>query len=473
MVSELPLALVDLETTGPSAKHDRIMEVAVVQRGGAAMPAPWESLVNPQCRIPPFIQALTGIDPAALAAAPSFSDIADSLWRALSARVLVAHNARFDLAFLKRELAQCGYDYRPKVLCTLKLARALYPQWPKHGLEAICRYINYHPERHHRALADVLAMAAFLDYALADHGDAVVSYHVALQLQMPALPPFLPREQVDAIPNRPGVYRFYGEGDELLYIGKSVQMRSRVLSHFSADQHHGKAMKLAQQLRRIDWTETPGEMSALLQESREIKQRMPIFNQRLRRQRSLCCVTLDADGEGYEGLRFHKGLPDSALTGKGEFAVFKTAKQAREHMTSAAAEAGLCLRRMGLERGHQGRPCFAHQLKRCRGACCGQEAPGDYNARLRQALDSRVVAAWPHGGPALLREEGDDGAVAWHLVDRWVHIGVLPSETPSLQACERLMQAQSHRQFDYDSYRILKAFEAEWEWLPLSQLQAE
>ena len=481
MLTELPLALVDLETTGASAKHDRIMEVAVLCRGGGqladAFSPPqtnsWESLIEPGVSIPPFIQGLTGISDGDLADAPAFKDVAEVLWQRLAARILVAHNARFDLAFLKREFAALGYDYRPKVLCTLKLARALYPQWPRHGLEAICGYIDFQSERHHRAMVDVLAMQAFLDYAIADCGEAAVAYHIALQLQMPALPPKLPREQIDAVPSRPGVYRFYGDNDQLLYIGKSVNMRSRVLSHFSADQHGGKAMKIAQQLRRIEFSETAGEMGALLQESREIKQRMPIYNQRLRRQRSLCCVTLEADKEGYDQLHFHAGLPSDILAAGREFAVFRSRKQARDYMADAAADAGLCLQRLGIEKGGRpSRPCFAFQLQRCRGACCGQDPAADYNDRLRGALTSRMVEAWPYGEPILLRESGSGGAAAWHLVDRWVYLGVLPPGEPSRDACLSILaEAEAEeRDFDFDSYRILKKFEAELECLPVSSL---
>lgn len=472
MLSELPLALVDLETTGASAKHDRIMEVAVVCRGDGQSAQAWESLVYPGVSVPRFIQGLTGISDHDLADAPPFADVAEVLWQHLGERVLVAHNARFDLAFLKREFAALGYDYRPKVLCTLKLARALYPQWPRHGLEAICGFIDYRSERHHRAMTDVLAMQAFLDYAIADLGEAAVAYHIALQLQMPALPPYLPREQIDAIPSRPGVYRFYGEGEQLLYIGKSVNLRSRVLSHFSADQHGGKAMKLAQQLRRIEFTETAGEMGALLRESREIKQRMPIYNQRLRRQRSLCCVTLEADADGYHQLRFHTGLPNAILTAGEEFAVFRTRKQARDTMTEVAADSGLCLQRLGVEKSAgRLRPCFAFQLQRCRGACCGRDSAEDYNQRLRRALASRMVEAWPYGEPVVLRESASGAGEEWHLVDRWVYLGVVPGSEPSRDACLKILAEEGERDFDFDSYRILKKFEAELECQPLSSLR--
>ena len=134
------------------------------------------------------------------------------------------------------------------MLCTLKLARTLYPDWPKHGLEAICDRIGFYSEVHHRAMADVDAMKAFLDYARRDVGEAVFNFEVGLQLVLPALPPSVTQAEVDAIPCQPGIYRLLGAAGELLYLGSAISLQTQVLSHFTNSAGDSKATKLARKV---------------------------------------------------------------------------------------------------------------------------------------------------------------------------------------------------------------------------------
>ena len=212
MLDQYRFALVDLETTGGQARDDQIMEIAIrLDDGCGRSLGQWQSLVDPQCSIPFFIQNLTGISPASVRGQPRFADVVDTVWGYLEGAILVAHNARFDAGFLRHHLRCFGYEYEPKVLCTLKLARTLYPDWPKHGLEAICDRIGFYSPVHHRAMADVDAMKAFLDYAREDKGEAVFNFELGLQLGLPVFPPSLSQEDIDAIPRQPGVYRLLGE----------------------------------------------------------------------------------------------------------------------------------------------------------------------------------------------------------------------------------------------------------------------
>lgn len=451
------LALLDLETTGASASRDEITECAFILVEDGVEEA-WQSLFKVRGEIPTFVQRLTGICPSMLLDAPDFAALAPTLFERLDGAVLLAHNARFDLGFLKQAFRREGFDYRPKVLCSLKLARALYPHWPKHGLDALCEQIAYHREDRHRAMADVLAMKAFLEYAIAEHGEARVLAEAKAQWNIPSLPAHISSEALDAIPDSPGVYRFYGEDDALLYIGKSVSMRSRVLTHFSGAGQ--KALKIARQLRRIDYCETAGELGALLRESAEIKSRQPLFNRQLRRQRSLCAAELVADEQGY--LRPHFRAGEAALSGAQVY-LFKHRKQATTLLSELAKNSRLCPLRLGLERGGS---CFAYQLGRCAGACCGQQSAADYNRDLLAGLAQRRVESWPFQGAVLIREPaGEGGRCDWHLIDRWRYFGSFSGRRPSRQRCaERLAQA---RDFDYDHYRILQGFREQLAWLEL------
>ena len=234
MLNDVRFALVDLETTGGQAAHDQIMEVAVrLLDFNGGVEQQWQSLIDPQCSVPPFIENLTGIRQSMLRGQPTFSAIQDTLWRYLDGAVLVAHNARFDAGFLRANFARYGRQYSPLVLCTLKLARTLYPDWPKHGLEAICDRIGFYSEVHHRAMADVDAMKAFLDYALKDKGEAVFNFEVGLLLGLPVLPPAISQADMDAIPCQPGIYRLLDDAGELLHLGSAKSLQAQVLGHFT------------------------------------------------------------------------------------------------------------------------------------------------------------------------------------------------------------------------------------------------
>ena len=456
MLSTMRLALLDLETTGASATRDEITEVALIV-ADAGEETSWQSLLRVSGEIPSFIQRLTGITPEMLVDAPAFETVAFELFRRLEGAVLVAHNARFDAAFLKHAFRVVDIDYKPKVLCSLKLARSLYPDWPKHGLDGLCTQIGYHRDCRHRAMADVLAMKAFLEYAIADHGEERVIAEAREQLKIPSLPAHITREMVDAIPERPGVYRFYGEGDALLYVGKSVSMRSRVLAHFSAGSRRGKALRVAQQLRRIEYSETAGELGALLQESEQIKDKMPLYNRQLRRQRDLCAASLVADPDGYIRLQF---LPADQSLPKAEFCLFKHRQQAQKLLRSFAEDDGLCPLRLGLERGSS---CFSYQLGHCAGACCGEQSAEQYNALLRKKLALRCVERWPFEGPVLIVERSVGGkGVDWHLVDRWRYFGSFHGRRPGRQRCAERLGEQGA--FDYDHYRILQSFRRRLDW---------
>jgi DNA polymerase III subunit epsilon len=245
--------LLDLETTGGSPLHSRITEVAAVRVEQGREVARWSSLVNPGTSIPYFIQKLTGISDTMVADAPSFEGISTQLLHLLDGAVLVAHNARFDHGFLVHEFARLDIALRVKTLCTVRLSRKLYPQHKGHGLDAIMQRHGLTTMARHRAMGDVDLVQSWLRCASTELGADVVSRQAQLLLQgSAAVPPQL-ETQVSTIPDTPGVYLFYGEGPIPLYIGKSVTMRSRVMSHFQAAIAQPREMRMAQEIRRVEW----------------------------------------------------------------------------------------------------------------------------------------------------------------------------------------------------------------------------
>ena len=283
MFLDAPLAIVDLETTGARPVHDRVTEVAVIEVEGGEARNECSTLVNPECAIPAAIQALTGITDDMVAAAPTFGRLAGDLYERLEGRVLVAHNARFDYGFLRQEFARAGLAFRATTLCTVKLSRRLYPEHARHNLDSLIARHGLACRARHRALGDADAVWQFLRLAAGERGEEVLAMAARQVAKQPSLPAHLDRAMVDAIPEAPGVYLLYGENGTPLYVGKSLDMRSRVLAHFADDLRSPRAMQLAREVRRVEWRRTAGELGALLRAAALVKELLPVFNRRLRR----------------------------------------------------------------------------------------------------------------------------------------------------------------------------------------------
>jgi len=438
------LAFVDLETTGATPSVDRITEIGIVTVDEHGVHE-WSQLVNPQMRIPPFIAQLTGIDDAMVADAPTFASIAGEVLERLQGHLFIAHNARFDYGFLKSEFRRLGMNFRANVLCTVRLSRKLYPQHHRHNLDVLISRHGLAAATRHRALADAQIIHQFWQRVHEEKSADEIGAALAALAARPALPPHLDATLVDDLPEGPGVYLFYGENDLPLYIGKAKELRPRVLAHFAADQRSAREMTLAQQVRRITWIETAGEIGALLRESQLIKELQPIHNRQLRRTGELCSFRLVDHGAGLlvpelvDASDLHFGRQGNL------FGLFNTRKEATEALRQIATDHELCLTTLQLEQVRPGKPCFNRQLKRCRGACTGDETLISHSLRLTTALVRLKLAPWPFQGPALLRE-GEEA----HVIDSWCYRGTARSEAE----VEQLL-AEELPPFDRDAYKLL------------------
>jgi DNA polymerase-3 subunit epsilon len=442
--------LLDLETTGGNPVNDRITEIAAVRFEQGIEVARWSTLVNPGVNVSAFIERLTGISNAMVADAPPFSDVAADLLALLDDAVLVAHNVRFDHGFLVNEFARVDIDLRVKTLCTVRLSRLLYPQFKSHGLDAIMQRHGLNTQARHRAMGDVMVMHDWLTLAQNELGLDCLQRHAASLLQgSAALPPLLETPVTD-VPQGPGVYIFYGESTLPLYVGKSVKLRSRVMSHFQATSRNAREMRIAQEIRRIEWTETAGELGALLLEARLIKELQPLHNRQLRRERNLCAWRLESNPNSRPLLVLVQGedlVPEqfAALYGP-----YRSKNQAQSHLRELADAQGLCLQAMGLESG-KGR-CFAHQIGRCKGVCCGEEVPERHLLRLQMALASHRLQAWPFAGKVGLREHhaGSERSDI-HVFDQWCHLATVQSEDDLQDVLHSRVDPLA---FDLDTYRL-------------------
>lgn len=451
--------LVDLETTGATAHHDRITEVALVRVEHGKEVARWSSLVNPGLPIPPFIERLTGINNHMVADAPSFESLAPQVMAFLSDAVLVAHNVRFDHGFLKNEFARLEMDLRVKTLCTVRLSRKLYPQYKSHGLDAIMQRHCLSTTSRHRAMGDVEVVLAWLHQAQQELGrDAVTLAAQELLHGSNSIPSKL-QTSVQSLPTGPGVYIFYGESPLPLYVGKSVSIRTRVMSHFQADHKIGKDMRIAQELERIETIETAGELGALLLEARLVKEMQPVYNQQLRRQNLLCAWKM-ADSPVQKPLLSLVNLQTLQVGDLQHlYGPYRSKKQAMDALRTMAGEHRLCPQALGLESG-KGR-CFAHQIGHCNGVCCGEERPELHAARLKAALVRQRLENWPFDGPVAFREvQSDQARCDVHVFDQWCHVTTLQTEA-QWHDFEMERHTARHRPplaFDLDTYKLLQKF---------------
>ncbi len=448
-------AFVDTETTGGSFLHHRIIEIAVILVRDDRVIERWSSLVHPNRPLPPLIQDITGITDEDLYDAPTFDTIANDVLSLLEGAVFVAHNARFDYAFVKNELRRAGRSYQAKTLCTVRLSRLLHPSQKSHNLDALIERFDLDCDDRHRALADADAMLQFWVKARKESGAETFDWAVKKLLQAPALPTTIQKTVVDDLPETPGVYVFLGKNRRPIYIGKSVNVRARVLSHFAGDHSLPKDMKITQEIVDIECHETAGELGALLLESQLIKAHMPVYNRMLRRISSRCVFLLAKDKRGFLVPSVVRG--DELSAGQiGEcYGFFGTRRVAESALAEIADAHGLCPAVLGIEAARRGEPCFSYHLKKCRGACAGEMDVAAHNALLLEALGGIRQQRWPFDGMIGIREtcaETDRQQI--HVFSDWTHVGSCSDE----DALRDILEGATVPDFNVDTYKIVKSF---------------
>ncbi|TAA46835.1 DNA polymerase III subunit epsilon [Corallincola spongiicola] len=454
-INSMRMAFVDLETTGGVATRDRIIEVAIVVTEDGQEVERWSSLVDPEQPLSPFIVRYTGISDQMLRDAPLFATVADKVAELTDDALFVAHNSRFDYGFLKNEFRRLKRPWQATALCTVKLSRALYPQHNKHNLDIIIQRHQLPQVTRHRAMGDVDAMLAFYRHAQSELGCDKVAQQVAILTQRPSLPPGLAPDLFDQLPAAPGVYRFFDDDGALIYVGKSVNLYQRVSSHFSGHHSTSKGHQMTDRVRHIEWTQTAGELTALLQELHEIKQHRPFFNGQLKPVKKVVSLQLQSDERGYHRIVFTEQIDPLCLADY--FGTFRSKNQANKALTGLATSHRLCLRLLQLEAGDGA--CFGYQLGECQGPCCGQESAELWNLRLGLALNSMKLTQWPWQQPMVLIEEDSFSDLrSFHLIDHWVLLQSCDSaealQPTDLQAC---LDAGS-TEFELDRYKLLSSY---------------
>lgn len=451
MLKDKVFSIVDVETTGGSIQYDGVIEIGIIQVKNGEIFNEYRSFFKPRRKLSPWISELTGITEQHLHKAPKFKDEAQKIFEMLDGTIFVAHNARFDYSFVKQELKRSDLIFNTSILCTVRLSRKLFPEYKKHSLDALIERFGLSCEHRHRAYDDALMVKKFIDLLPKFHSEEKIVDEVKRLLKQYVVPSKVPEHLIKDLPQCPGIYKFFGPEGALLYVGKSINIRERVFSHFAETRENSKELKMFQELEHIDWQETYGELGALLLEAATIKAEHPLHNRRMTRMKKMTLMTRTTEKSGYFGINLHYAEVIDPSESEHVLGIFRSVKQAEEFLDKVSKKNNLCPKVLGLEKT-QG-SCFLHRLGKCEGACVGSESTALFNRRFESSFEEVRIKSWPFSGPILVKEAGereDEGAL--FLVDKWCLLGEGTYSSDGYHVESRPFH------FDFDQYKILSNY---------------
>ena len=363
-------AILDLETTGLSPINEKIIEIAIYIHDGNKIVNEYSTLINPERNIPYNITRLTGISNEMVKDAPKFWEVAKEIVILTEGKSIVAHNASFDYNFIRNEFKNLGYNFKRDRLCTVKLSRKIIPNHKSYSLGKLCNELGIKINGRHRAAGDAFATVKLFEHLLKispnlDRLNSSMFYHIDGKV-------------VKNLPEESGVYYFQDHNGDILYIGKSKNIRSRVFSHFSNEKSQ-RALKMIDEVHNISYELTGSELIALLLESDEIKVQKPKYNRRQRRAANHYGIYSYTNEHGYICFKTDDIKNETPIVS------FNSAKEARDRLYLLSEKYQLCQKLCGLY--ESAGACFYYQIKHCKGACIQKEIVEDYNKRAQEMLD--------------------------------------------------------------------------------------
>ncbi len=373
-------AIVDIETTGGSARLEKITEIAIYLHDGNQVIDEFVTLINPERNIPYYITSLTGITNEMVEDAPRFYEVAKKIVEFTEGRTFVAHNARFDYSFLREEFKSLGFNFSRHLLDTVALSRRLLPGHKSYSLGNICKDLQITINGRHRAAGDAFATVRLFEILMEKDSELnECGKRLMKNTKLSKLNPNLDPSKIEKIPEEPGVYYFYNDKHDLIYIGKSRNLQQRISTHLSNNSTN-KAMEMRDMISDIDWEPTGSELIALLKESSEIKLNKPVYNRAQRRSGFQWGIYRFMDAKGYINYMYstvnNEKIPVSVFTSK---------EKVKSKISQVIEKYGLCQKLCGLYDTNGA--CFHHQVGMCLGACCGKESPGEYNERAEKVME--------------------------------------------------------------------------------------
>lgn len=377
----MEFAIVDIETTGNYAGHHHITEVAIFIHDGEKVIDTFHTLINPECDIPPYITTMTGITNEMVEDAPKFYEVAKNIYQMLDGRIFVAHNVGFDYSFIRQEFKLLGGNFQTRKLCTIRLGRKIIPGLPSYALGNLCRHLGIEILNRHRAAGDAAATVKVLEYYLAHDIHGELEKMLTRNNGEHNLPPNLPEEQFINLPEETGIYYFFNQKGQVIYVGKAKNIKNRVKGHFSSGSETVRKQNLIREIHGINYELCGNELIALLLETHEIQRLRPFYNQAQKRVSWNYGIYAYEDRNGYLRMQISRtGKPCRPL------ASFRSLSEARSFVKIKTDLFDLCPKLTGLQQTPSA--CFDYRIKKCSGACIGLEKPSKYNKRFKKAVQS-------------------------------------------------------------------------------------
>jgi DNA polymerase-3 subunit epsilon len=430
---EVTFTVVDLETTGGSKTQDAITEIGAVKVRGGEVVGEFATLVNPERGIPRSVVSITGITEAMVVDAPRLATVLSSFLEFLAGSVVVAHNAPFDVGFLRAACERLGLRWpKPQVMCTARLARRVLTrdETPNHKLATLARVLHARTEPTHRALSDARATVDVLHALLERVGPLGVRSLEELLGHLPDVTPQQRRkcELADALPDAPGVYLFRGPNDEVLYVGTASNLRRRVRQYFTAGERRSRIKEMVGLSQRVDHVTCSHPLEAEVRELRLLAAHQPRYNQRSKFPRRIWWVVLTE--EPFPRLSVvRRPKPDAA----GPFGSRRAALDAVEALQTATT-VRRCTDRIPAKQ-QDGRPCALYELGRCGAPCAGYQSIDEYAPHVSAIRD--VVGGQNTVLLERLRTELERLSSALRFEDAAVHRDQLAALVRSLDRGQR------------------------------------
>lgn len=367
-------AVVDIETTGGYAAMHGIIEIAIVVTDGKTVLDKYETLIDPGVSIPRFITGLTGIDDYMVRKAPSFSDVADKVYELLKDCVFVAHNVNFDYSFVKAELEGCNYTFKPNKLCTVRMGRKIFPGYKSYNLAALCGHLGVRINDRHRAMGDAYATYEILKLLIENDAQGEITTSLKRNSREQTLPPNLPKEQFEQLPEGTGVYYFHDEHGKIIYVGKAINIKKRISSHFTKNIKSPQRQSFLREIHSLSYELTGNELIALLLESNEIHTHWPKHNRAQKKLEFNYGIFDYLGNDGYLRLAI-----DTIRKNSKPLATFATFLDAADKLRQVIMEGNLCLAKCSLRTDE-------NEKLECSELCTCKEGATIYNQLVTVAL---------------------------------------------------------------------------------------
>ena len=393
-MKEQLFAVIDVETTGGGINGNRLTEICIVLLRGTKIIDRFTSLINPEKEIPRFITALTGIDNAMLADAPKFHEVAKRIEEITRDAIFVAHNVNFDYNVLRNEYRELGFEYSRRKLCTVRLSRKLIPGLFSYSLGRLCDSINIPISNRHRAEGDTDATVILFQRLLSlDDDFKVINSFLHARSRQATLPPHIDAGQVQDLPEAPGIYLFKDRQHKVIYAGKAIDIKKRVVSHFY--DRMSKEYELGQETYHIDHETTGNELIALLLEAECIRKYYPRFNRAQKRPGPVYQIISYTNQRGILQLALEKTSKHREAPG-----IFYSRALAQQKLEQLCREFRLCPKFCSLQPNVE--ECSHYDIKNCEGICRDQEPVKDYNEKVGSALKTLISES----SSFVIREKG-------------------------------------------------------------------